>query len=119
MLDPRTLLIAISLDPCRAAEKLTDSSGALVPNATIVSPTIMLGIRRKRAMEEAPSTKKSAPLIRRIKPRINSVTVRTMMYRQIIKKSKIIIAYQKSNKSLAVGISVGMFASYIGRYSRD
>ena len=46
ILDPSTLLTAISLEPCIAAEMLTDSSGALVPNATIVNPTMTLGMRR-------------------------------------------------------------------------
>ena len=71
MLDPMTLLRAISLLPLSAALMLTEASGALVPMATIVSPMITLGTRRSRAREELPSTKKSAPLIRSTKPTTN------------------------------------------------
>ena len=49
-------------------ERLTASSGALVPKATIVRPMIMLGTLRSFAREELPSTKKSAPLINNRKP---------------------------------------------------
>ena len=40
MLEPITLLNAISFEPLSAAVVLTASSGALVPMATIVSPII-------------------------------------------------------------------------------
>jgi hypothetical protein len=49
----------------------TEASGALVPKATIVKPMIMLGIFKVFAIEELPSTKKSAPLIKSMKPRSN------------------------------------------------
>jgi hypothetical protein len=45
---------------------LTTSSGADVPNATIVSPITRSDIRSFLASEDAPSTRKSAPLMRRI-----------------------------------------------------
>ena len=54
--------------PIGAAEVLTANSGALVPNATMVSPMITLGTRKVRAKAELPSTKKSAPLISATKP---------------------------------------------------
>ena len=68
MLEPTTLLIAMSLLPDRAALILTDASGALVPIATMVSPMITLGTLRILAREELPSTKKSAPFINSTKP---------------------------------------------------
>ena len=68
MLEPVTLLRAISFAPLTAAEVLTANSGALVPNATMVSPMITLGTRKVRAKAELPSTKKSAPLISATKP---------------------------------------------------
>ena len=48
---------AISLLPARDAVVLTASSGALVPNATIVSPMMILGTLSARAIEELASTK--------------------------------------------------------------
>ena len=46
----------------------TAASGALVPIETMVSPMITDGILKILANPELPSTKKSAPLIKRIKP---------------------------------------------------
>ena len=71
MLEPRTFPTAISLLPAKDAVALTASSGALVPNATIVSPIIILGTRNILATDELASTKKSAPLIRRTNPTIS------------------------------------------------
>lgn len=73
MLEPTTLLMAISLLPASAALILTEASGALVPMATIVSPMMTLGTFRIPASEELPSTKKSAPLIRSINPTSNNM----------------------------------------------
>ena len=67
-LEPMTLLMAISLLPDREAMILTEASGALVPNATIVRPMIMDGTRSVFAMEEHPSTNRSAPFTRNTKP---------------------------------------------------
>ena len=47
---------------------LTASSGALVPNDTIVNPTITDGIPNFFEILDAPLTKISAPLINRKKP---------------------------------------------------
>ena len=66
--EPIIFPIAISLDPFNAALILTAASGALVPNATIVSPISKVGIFAIFAIDEAPSTKKSAPLISIINP---------------------------------------------------
>ena len=52
ILEPTTLLKAISLLPEKAAVMLTAASGALVPIATIVKPIIRLGICRARAKED-------------------------------------------------------------------
>ena len=68
MFDPTILPSEMSLFPVRPAVMETAVSGALVPIATIVRPITMEGTRRIQAMEEEPSTKKSAPLSRRRKP---------------------------------------------------
>ena len=54
--------------PLKEEIKLTASSGALVPNDTIVNPTITEGIPIFLAIEEAPSTNISAPLINKKNP---------------------------------------------------
>ena len=54
--------------PANAPVILTDASGALVPNATMVNPIIKLGIFNDFAIEDAPSTNQSAPLINKMKP---------------------------------------------------
>ena len=51
---------------------LTESSGKLVPRATIVRPMKSDGTLRRVAMALAPETKKSAPLIRRAIPKIKN-----------------------------------------------
>ena len=73
ILEPITFPTAISLLSAREADKLTASSGALVPKATMVSPMMMVGIRSSLATEELPSTKKSAPLISNTKPAISNI----------------------------------------------
>ena len=71
--EPTTLPSAISFWPLNAAVILTAASGALVPKATIVSPIIKLGILKKRAMEELPLTKKSAPFTKNTNPMIKKI----------------------------------------------
>ena len=68
ILDPTTLLIANSLLCAIEAVTLTAVSGSDVPIATIVSPIMMDGTFSFFATLELPSTKKSAPLIRRTNP---------------------------------------------------
>lgn len=68
ILEPTTLLSAISLEPQRAAEVLTANSGALVPKATMVSPMISPGTLKFLARAELPSTKRSAPFIKAANP---------------------------------------------------
>ncbi len=65
---PRMLPIAMPVVPANAAEMLIAASGALVPNATMVSPMTICGIWNFSAMPDAPSTKKSAPFIKIKKP---------------------------------------------------
>ena len=65
---PITLLTAIALFPVIADVMETAASGALVPNATIVKPTIIVGIFKRDAMLLAPSTKKSDPFIKNTNP---------------------------------------------------
>ena len=68
MLLPTTLPRAMSLLPLTPAEILTNSSGADVPKATTVSPTAVGDTCSPLASRAAPSTKRSAPLIRTTKP---------------------------------------------------
>lgn len=70
--EPITLLSAMSLLPARPAVMLTAASGALVPAATIVRPMTTDGILKSLATSLLPSTKKSAPLMSKIKPTIKS-----------------------------------------------
>ena len=72
ILEPTALLTASALFPDMDAVTLTASSGRLVPIATIVSPIIIEGTRRRFATEELPSTKKSAPLIKSTNPTTSS-----------------------------------------------
>ena len=69
---PTTLPMAMSALPLRAEDTLTVSSGAEVPNATIVSPITMEGIRRRLATEAAPSVSPLAPRRMRINPPIRN-----------------------------------------------
>ena len=73
ILDPNTFPTAISLFPWSDDIILTASSGALVPNDTIVNPTITDGIPNFLEILEAPSTKISAPFISRKNPIINNM----------------------------------------------
>ena len=66
--DPTTFAIAMSFWPFNAAVTLTAASGALVPNATIVSPINNDGILNFLAIDDAPDTNPSAPLINNKNP---------------------------------------------------
>ena len=57
MFDPTTLPIAIPETPSKAACRETNSSGAEVPNATIVSPMINGSIDSFSARPTAPRTR--------------------------------------------------------------
>ena len=61
MFDPTTLPTAMSGVPFRADTRLTNSSGADVPAATMVSPITISGTFIRRASAEAPSVRRSAP----------------------------------------------------------
>ena len=61
MLEPTTLPRAMSPAPASAARALTTSSGALVPKATMVSPTTSGPTPRRRASAALPRTSPSAP----------------------------------------------------------
>ena len=56
MFDPMMLPKAISASPTTAAVRFTASSGALVPKATTVRPTVSCETPNRRARDEAPST---------------------------------------------------------------
>ncbi len=68
MLLPMTLPRSISVVPLTRELIETANSGALVPKATIVSPMRSLETLKFAAIEEAPETSQSAPLIRKAKP---------------------------------------------------
>ena len=59
--EPMTLPTAMSGVPLMADIRLTNSSGAEVPAATMVRPMTISGTRIPRASEEAPSVRRSAP----------------------------------------------------------
>ena len=73
MLEPITLPREISFVPLRLAERLTAASGKLVPIETTVRPMIKDGTFSFPAMEDAPSTKKSAPLMSKTKPPMSRI----------------------------------------------
>ena len=75
MLEPIMFPREISLLPAIPAAMLTDASGALVPIATTVRPITTDGIFSICAIEDAPSTKKSAPFINKTKPKINNTYI--------------------------------------------
>ncbi len=72
MLLPTMLPMAISALAWMAANILTTSYGVDVPKATMVRPTTRSLTLRIRAMEDDPSTRKSAPLISSAKPTISN-----------------------------------------------
>ncbi len=80
MLLPTMLPMAISALAWMAANILTTSYGVDVPKATMVRPTTRSLTLRIRAMEDDPSTRKSAPLISSAKPTISNpyVSIRTI-----------------------------------------
>src|SRR3989344_1881722 len=79
MLLPRILPMAIWLLPWKLANRLTNNSGVEVPNATMVRPMAKSEILNLLAMEDAPSTSQSAPLIRAIKPIMRSKYVSILL----------------------------------------
>ena len=76
MLLPMTLPSKISVLPEMSEEKETASSGAPVPKATMVRPIKSLETLKFEATDEAPSTSQSAPLIKKMKPRMSSRSCR-------------------------------------------
>ena len=75
MLLPTTLPTAMSVVPVSAAPTDTASSGALVPKATIVSPTTSGEMPNEIARREAPRTRRSAPTVRITRPAMNITKV--------------------------------------------
>ena len=70
---PMTLPSKMSVLLLKIEEKETASSGTLVPKATIVRPIKSLLTLKCEATEEAPSIRKSAPLIKQTKPTMRSM----------------------------------------------
>ena len=68
---PITLLTASALFPAIDEVMETAASGALVPSATMVNPTIIVGIFKIEAILLAPSTKRSDPFIKNTNPTIS------------------------------------------------
>ena len=69
---PRILVRAISEEPSAAATIFTTSSGADVPNATIVRPMTRSEILSRLAKPDAPFMSQSAENVSRVKPKIKS-----------------------------------------------
>lgn len=65
ILDHKTFPIVIPVAPLKLEETFTTNSGAEVPKATMVNPIIKSETLSLFAIEEAPSTNKSAPLMRK------------------------------------------------------
>ena len=68
MFDQMIFPIVIPVMPLRLEEILTRSSGAEVPNQTIVSPMIIFDMLAFFARAEAHSIRISAPFMRQINP---------------------------------------------------
>ena len=79
MFEPTTFPTAMSMLPLIALVMLTESSGKLVPRATIVSPIKIDGTFKRVATALAPETKKSAPLIRSAIPIIKNKTFKKIV----------------------------------------
>ena len=79
MLLPTTLPMAMSTWPVCADCTETAISGALVPKATIVSPTTSGDTPKEMAIREAPRTRDSAPTTSRTRPRKNQANCTNMM----------------------------------------
>jgi hypothetical protein len=94
--EPTTLPTAISLEFLRAAFILTAVSGELVPKATIVSPTRIEGTLKILAMEDEPSTKKSAPLMSKTNP-ISKIKYSIIASPQVLISLRVIMS-QKTKK---------------------
>ena len=73
MLLPMTLPRRMSVLPLMRDENETASSGAPVPNATMVRPMRSLETLKLAATEEAPLTSQSAPLMRTTKPTMSAI----------------------------------------------
>ena len=70
--EPITLPSTMSVCPDDNAFNEIASSGADVPNAIIVRPIKVFGTLKFDAVDDAPSTNQSAPLINRTNPAINN-----------------------------------------------
>ena len=68
---PKILPKASSELPEKLAKRFTSNSGKEVPKETIVRPITMSEILNLLPIDEAPSTRKSAPFIRMTKPTTN------------------------------------------------
>lgn len=80
ILDPIMFPRAIPVLPRKLAKALTINSGADVPKATTVKPITKVEILNFLATEEDPSTTISAPLIKKINPKIKRIIVVNIIY---------------------------------------
>ena len=78
---PTTLPMASSGLPCNADTMLITSSGADVPNATTVRPTIRSETPQRLAMADAPSVSMLAPSIISARPTIKNTISRIISQR--------------------------------------
>lgn len=74
---PNIFPMAMSVVPLKLAIILTDNSGVEVPKATTVNPTTRSETWNCLAMDEAPSTRRSAPLTNRTNPMMNRMYGKT------------------------------------------
>ena len=86
MFEPTTLPSAMSGVPFRADTKLTNSSGADVPAATIVSPITISGTFIRRASPDAPSVSRSAPQSTRATPTIINTMSNSIIFSNLAAK---------------------------------
>ena len=78
MFEPITLPSTISVEPSDKALIEIANSGADVPKATIVKPISAFGTLQFAAVDDAPSTNQSAPLINNTNPTIKIRTCKTI-----------------------------------------
>src|SRR3989338_10741163 len=78
MLEPTTLPTAMSVTPLIADVILTESSGADVPNATIVRPMTSEDTPRRFAKDDAPSTSKFADFTKAKRETTTMINERSM-----------------------------------------
>ena len=81
---PMTLPRSMSVSPVASEEIETASSGIPVPIEMTVRPMSCLDTLKWEAMEEAPETSRSAPLIKKTKPTISKIICKNISMLMLI-----------------------------------